>query len=294
MNILVAGGTGFIGSALCKELADRGHDVTAMARHPDDETLPTGVEAVAGDATDPESARTAVDDHDVVVNLVALSPLFQTSKGVSQASVHVGATTALVEAAENEAVDRFVQLSAIEADTDAPTSHLRAKGRGEAIVRESAVESIVVRPSVVFGAGDEFTSFIGATTVPYLTPLPAGGRTRFQPLWIGDLAPLLAECVLEARGDETYELAGPEVLTLADVTRQYYAARNRWVRIVPVPMVLSKLGLSLAGPIPFVPFGIEQARGLTVDNTTSRNAVDEFGVEPASLRTFREYLDAES
>lgn len=290
MNVLVAGGTGFIGTALCEELADRDHDVTAMARDPGDATLPDGVDAVAGDATDPKSVTDAVSGRDAVVNLVALSPLFQTPKGVTQASVHVGATRALLDAAEATAVDRFVQVSAIEADPDAPTAHLRAKGRAEALVRESALETVVVRPSVVFGEGDEFTSFIGMTTVPYVTPLPAMGRTRFQPIWIGDLAPLLADCVVDDRGGDTYELGGPERLTLADATRQYYAARGRPVRIIPVPMVLSKIGLALAGPVPFVPFGAEQARGLTVDNVTSQNAVGEFGVDPSSLRTFSEYL----
>ncbi|WP_247731605.1 complex I NDUFA9 subunit family protein [Halovivax limisalsi] len=293
MDVLVAGGTGFIGTALCETLAERGHDVTALARDPDPAALPSGVDAVSGDVTDSDSIDRAVAGRDAVANLVALSPLFQTPNGVTHESVHLGGTKHLVAAASSADVDRFLQLSGLGADPDAPTRHLRAKGRAERVVRESDLPSVIVRPSVVFGDGSEFLSFIELTTTPYVTALPGGGSTRFQPIWIGDLAPMLADALEDPdHADGTYELGGPERLTLADVTRLYYETRGKSVRIVPVPMTLSRLGLTLAGPIPFVPFGREQALGLTVDNTVDANDVPAFGRSDGDLRTLRQYLEA--
>ncbi|WP_254862309.1 complex I NDUFA9 subunit family protein [Halovivax gelatinilyticus] len=291
MDVLVAGGTGFIGTALCEQLAERDHRVTAMARDPSGTSLPNAVDTIAGDVTDPDSIPDAVDGVDAVVNLVALSPLFQTPRGATHASVHLGGTKTLVSAAEDAGVGRFVQMSGLGADPSAPTAHLRAKGRAEAVVTESSVESVVCRPSVVFGEGSEFLSFVELTTTPYVTALPGGGSMRFQPIWIGDLAPMLADCVDGDHAGETYELGGPEVCSLADVTRQFYAARGQSVRIVPVPTVLSRIGLAAAGPIPFVPFSREQARALSVDNTVTSNDVTAFDVDPASLRTLKTYFE---
>lgn len=294
MDVLVAGGTGFIGTVLCEELGDRGHDVTALARNPDEATLPADVDAVAGDVTDPDSIDRAVAGRDAVVNLVALSPLFQPPEGLSHESVHLGGTETLVTAAEAASVERFVQLSGLGADPDAPTAHLRAKGRAEIVVRDADLETVIVRPSVVFGEGAEFLDFVDMTTTPYVTPLPGGGSMRFQPIWVDDLVPMLADCVVDAtHANETYELGGQQRLTLAEITRLYYASRGQSVRIVPVPMILSRLGLTLAGPIPFVPFGREQAKALSIDNVTDYNDIDAFGVDPADLRTVGEYLGVE-
>ena len=296
MQVLVAGGTGFIGTHLCRVLVDRGHDVTALSRSPEstvgDLELPSSVDRVAGDVTSYDSIAGTVDGVDAVVNLVSLTPLFQPRGDADHETVHLGGTENLVRAAEDGGVDRFVQVSGLDADPAAPTAYLRAKGRAESVVRESTLEWVIVRPSVVFGDGSEFLSFTTTVTTPYLTGLPGGGRTRFQPIWIGDLAPMLAACVEdEDRRRVTYELGGPEVLTLADVTRAVYAARGQSVRIVPVPMPLAKLGLRLAGPLPLVPFGPDQARSLEIDNTVDDGDLDAFDRDRDQLESLEEYLE---
>ncbi len=293
MNVLVAGGTGFVGTELCRALADRGHDVTVMARHPDAASLPDAVETVTGDVTDRESVATAVAGRDAVVNLVALSPLFEPDGG-SEAHdwIHRGGTANLVAVAEDTGVDRFVQMSALGADPDGSTAYLRAKGAAEEVVRASDLDWTLVRPSVVFGDGGEFVGFTKLLTTPYVTGLPGGGATRFQPIWVGDLAPMLAECATEDRHvGRTYELGGPEVLTLADVTRAAYRAEGKSTVVLPVPTALARVGLTLAGFVPVVPFGPDQYRSLRLDNTVADNDVTAFGREPSSLRTLGAYLD---
>ncbi|WP_226040620.1 complex I NDUFA9 subunit family protein [Natrinema sp. DC36] len=292
MKILVAGGTGFIGTNLCAELAERGHEVTALSRSPDDDNeFPDGVESVMGDVGAYDSIVDTVAGHDAVVNLVSLSPLFDPPRGTSHREVHLRGTENLVRAAEAGGVDRFLQMSGLGADPNGATAFIRAKGEAEAVVRDSGLEWTIVRPSVVFGDGDEFVGFTKTLTTPYLTALPAGGRTRFQPIWVGDLVPVLADALEDdAHIGETYELAGPQVVTLADVTKLAYGAEGKDVRIGTIPMGLAKLGLWVIGPLPFVPFGPDQARSLEFDNTVDDNDVTVFGRDPVSMTTLSAYL----
>ncbi|WP_132057956.1 complex I NDUFA9 subunit family protein [Halorussus amylolyticus] len=293
MNILVAGGTGFIGTNLVAELDDRGHDVTVLARDPDDADLPAGVERAKGDVTDVDSIEAAFEDQDAVVNLVSLSPLFKPSGGASHMAVHLGGTQNVIEAAERHGVRKIVQMSALGADPDGPTEYIRAKGQAEQVVEDSGLAYTTFRPSVVFGDGGEFVGFTKKLTTPYVTALPGGGKTRFQPIWVGDLVPILADGVDEDHDGETYEIGGPEVLTMADVAKLAYRAEGKSLTVLPVPMALSKLGLTAADPIPFVPFGADQFRSLKMDNTVAHNDIDAFGVEAADLTTLAAYLGVE-
>ena len=298
MKVLVAGGTGFIGSYLCRALAEAGHEVTALSRSP--AQTPEGVESAVGDVTAPDSFAAAVDGQDVVVNLVALSPLFEPKGGnVMHDRVHRAGTENLVRAAESADVDRFVQLSALGADPEGETAYIRAKGAAEQIVEESDLGWTVFRPSVVFGTGGEFVSFtkrlkkLFAPLVP-LYPLPGGGKTRFQPIHVDDLVPMIVEAL---ESDEhvgaIYEVGGPERLTLRTVTQLVYEAERNGVTIVPLPMPLARIGLGVLGAVPGFPMGSDQYRSLQFDNTTDDNDVDAFGVDLDDLTTLGSYLGVE-
>ncbi|WP_435347694.1 complex I NDUFA9 subunit family protein [Haloarchaeobius sp. HRN-SO-5] len=294
MNVLVTGGTGFIGRRLCAELDDRGHEVTALARNPGDADLPDTVDTAMGDVSAYESIEPHFEGQDAVVNLVALSPLFEPRGNLTHDSVHRKGTENVVRACEAHGVDRLVQMSGLGADPDAPTAYLRAKGRAEEIVRASDLDWVIVRPSVIFGEGGEFVSFTKKLTTPVVTGLPGGGKTPFQPIWVGDIVPMLADTVEDdAHVGQTYELGGPEVLTLADVTRLAYAAEGKSITILPIPLPIANLGLALAGPLPFVPFGPDQGRSLELDHTVSHNDVEAFGVDPSDLTTLASYLGVE-
>ena len=292
MNVLVAGGTGFIGRNLCAELVERGHQVTALSRDPDPSELPDGVETAVGDISAYDSIEGAFEGRDVVVNLVALSPLFQPPKGASHMTVHYGGTENVLQATDEHDVDKLVHMSALGADPDGATEYIRAKGLAEEAVQEADIDSVIFQPSVVFGDGGEFVPFARKLTPgPLFKVLPGGGRTRFQPIHVGDLVPMLADAVEDDKHvGKTYEVGGPEVLTLAEVTRLAYEAKGKSAKIVPMPMAIAKLGLTVAGPLPFIPMGPDQARSLRLDNSTADNGVTAFGVDPDSLTTLQEYL----
>ena len=309
MNTLIIGGTGFIGRHLSRELHDRGHDVTALSRSPDDEPLPDGVDTAMGDVTAYDSIEGAFEGQDVVVNLVALSPLFRPRGGNEMHSrIHRDGTDNVVRAAETHDVHRIVQMSALGADPDGETAYIRSKGQAEQIVRESDLEWVIFRPSVVFGDGGEFIPYTKQLALPYVTPLPGGGKTRFQPIWVGDLVPMLADAA-EADGSddphngEIYEIGGPEVLTLAEIAELAHAVDGRPVDVVSIPMGVAGIGLksldlvpeSVLDAVPGVPrMGSDQFRSLQIDNTTERNDVDAFDLKTSDLLAVSEYLNAEA
>lgn len=292
MDVLVTGGTGFIGSRLCAELDSRGHSVTALARDPDTGDLPASIERVAGDVTDPGSLDGALEGIDTVVNLVALSPLFKPRGGKDMHDrVHRAGTENVVRAAEAAGVERIVQLSGIGADPNGPTGFLRAKGQAEEIVKASDLDWVIVRPTVVFGDGGELLPFIRKVAPPYLTPLPGGGRTRMQVIWVEDLVPMLADTV---EHDEyvggTYELGGPDRLPLARIAELVHAADGRSSTVIPIPMSLAGVGMTIGGMVPGFPFGRDQYRSLKMDLVVSENDVEEFGVTEDDLRSLADYL----
>jgi NADH dehydrogenase len=297
MQVLVAGGNGFIGTNLVPALIDGGHDVTVLARNPDSDDLPDAADTASGDVTAYDSIESAVDGHDAVVNLVALSPLFQPAGGDEMHDeVHRHGTENLVRAAEAGGVERFVQLSALGADPNGATAYIRAKGQAEGHVTDSDLDWVIVRPSVVFGEGGEFVSFtkklkgMFAPGLP-IYPLPGGGKTRFQPIHVDDLVEMLVETVVDDdHVGETYELGGPDNLTLREITNMVYDAAGKSVSIVSVPMPLAGVGLTLGGKVPGFPMGADQYRSLQFDNTTDDNDIGAFGVSNGDLTGLDTYL----
>jgi uncharacterized protein YbjT (DUF2867 family) len=292
MRVLVVGGTGFIGTALCTELKRRGHEVTAMSRNPGGDDLPGGVNKVKGDVTEYGSISEAFEGMDAVYNLVALSPLFKPSGGDEMHDrIHRQGTEHVVRAAEEHGVDHLVQMSALGADPGGATAYIRSKGQAEGIVTDSGVEYTIFRPSVVFGDGGEFVSFTKLLAPPYVSALPGGGKTRFQPIWVGDLVPMLADAIDdEKHAGETYEIGGPDKLTLAEIARLIHRSDGRSTTVVPVPMALAKLGLSVGDLIPGFPMGKDQYRSLQFDNVTDDNDIGAFGVATGELTTLKAYL----
>lgn len=288
MHVLVAGGTGFIGRSLCRVLDERGHTVTAASRTPDVAGLPASVETVTADITNPELVG-VVNGHDAVVNLVAL-PSHTQPRGLSHEAVHLDGTRQLVRASEKTDVDRFVQMSALGVGSGVPAAYLEAKREAEHYVRESELRWVVYRPSVVFGDGCAFVPFIKRVMPPFVAPLPSGGSMRMQPIWVEDLAPLLAASVEDDRHEgQIYEIGGPEKLTFAETVTLICNSRA----VVPIPIPLAAVAFWAADHLPLIPFGLDQYHLFKLDNTTMKNDVSTFGVSEDDLKTLGEYLAGE-
>jgi len=288
VNVLVAGGTGFVGRSLCRVLVDRGHDVTALSRTPTAATLPDGVGIVAADVTG-DDLTDAVAGQDAVVNLVAL-PAHVQPRQQTHETAHVLGTERLLRASEEAGGDRFVQLSALGVESGVETAYFEAKRRAERAVRASSLSWVIYRPSIVFGEGCGFFEFLETWLPPGVAPFPAG-ETRVQPIWVEDLAPMVADGVGERRHvGNTYRLGGPEVLAIRQLLELVCPDR----RVVSVPMALAEAGLSVADLFPDLPFGSDQFRVLAHDNTVESNDVVAFRVTEADLTSLSAYIDGET
>ena len=224
--MVVTGGTGFIGGAVVEELRRRGHDAVAASRHGD----------VRVDVGDPGTLRAAFDGADAVVNCVQFTnyPIENARKGRTFDEVDRKGTESQVAAARDAGVARFLYLSGAGADPRGPKHWFRAKGAAEAAVRGSGLSHFVLRPSWVFGPRDvALNRFVPLARLP-LMPVIGPGTQRLEPVFVRDVAWAFGEAL--DRGTEgTFEIGGPERLTMDDVERTLLRVLGRRRRLVHVP-----------------------------------------------------------
>lgn len=278
----IFGGSGFVGRYVTRELARRGWRIRAACRRPDlaGHLQPMGVvgqvHAVQANLRYPDSVARVVDGVDAVV--ISVGVLAGTGKQSFKA-LHVDGPRSVAQAAAKAGVKRLVHISAIGADVKSPANYARSKAAGEQAVLEAFPNAIIVRPSIVFGPEDEFFNrFAGMAQVSPLLPLIGGGKTRFQPVYVGDLATAVANAIDgEGVRGAVYELGGPEVLTfrhLLDRTQQWADRRRGYINL---PFWLAKLNALLTWPLPnsVRPLTLDQVRMLQTDNVVSKAAMEE-------------------
>ncbi len=280
---VVYGGSGFVGRHTVAALARNGWRVRAAVRRPDLAGFlqPSGsvgqIHAVQANVRYPESVRRALDDGaKTVVNAVGV--LASTGRQSFNA-IHVEGARAIAKAAREAGVRHLVHISAIGADPKSPAQYARSKAAGEAAVLEEFPDAIILRPSIVFGPEDEFFNrFAALARISPVLPLIGGGKTRFQPVYVGDLAAAVAACVSgKGKPRSVYELGGPEVFTfreLLDLTQEW---SNRSRFYLPMPFWLAKLQAILTWPLPnsLRPITYDQVRLLQTDNVVSDRARSE-------------------
>ena len=250
--VTVFGGSGFIGRYITQRLARAGFRVRVAVRRPDDAYFvrPYGVvgqvEPIQANIRDEASTRRAIAGADAVVNCVGI--LAEAGAQTFGAVVDEGAGRVARIAAE-EGVGRLVHVSAIGADADSDSAYAAAKGRGEAAVRAAFPGAVILRPSIVFGTEDEFFNRFGRMArVSPVIPL-VGAASRFQPVYVDDVAAAAAGAVIEGAPAGVYELGGPEVATFrALIDRLLGIIRRRRV-VVALPLPVARL---VAGTSDFV------------------------------------------
>ncbi|MGH8219910.1 MAG: complex I NDUFA9 subunit family protein [Steroidobacteraceae bacterium] len=285
LNICVLGGTGFVGTELISQLAARGHWVRVPTRAPARgqhlSVLPT-VELVAADVHDRRSLSDLLADMDAAINLVGI---LNESRGARFRSVHVGLARKLIEEARTARVPRVLHMSSLGADAQrAPSKYLRSKGEAEALMRAAApaLDVTIFRPSVIFGRGDSLTERFARLLALAAGWLPlARARARFAPVYVGDVARAFVRA-LDDRTTvaRTYELCGPDVLTLEQIVRASAAAAGVRCHLVRLPDLLARLqGLAL-GLVPGKPFTLDNFRSLTLDSLCTEDGLGALGIEP--------------
>lgn len=279
--VTVFGGSGFLGSQVVRALLRDGHRVRIAVRNPNlaYESQTQGrvgqIQRVACDVTDDAQVAAALDGATAAVNLVGI--LYQ-SPWQKFDALHARAPERIAQACARRGIDRLVHVSAIGADRESRSGYARTKGDGEARARKALKSTTVIRPSVIFGKGDGLLNRFGsmATMSPAL-PMPGGGETRFQPVYVGDVAQAIARAVDDpATAGKTYELGGPEVLTLRQILDLVNTETRRDRALVPLPWpAASAMGMMLE-PMSWVglapPLTRDQVTLLKSDNVVSDGA----------------------
>lgn len=279
---VVFGGSGFVGRHTVSALAKRGFRVRAAVRRPDlaGYLQPMGtvgqVQAVQANLRYPDSVAAAATGADVVINLVGI--LAPTGRQTFEA-MHVEGARAVARAAREAGAKHMIHVSAIGVGPNAKSKYARTKAAGEAAVLEEFPGAVILRPSIIFGPEDTFFNRFAsmARFSPFL-PLIGGGRTLFQPVYVGDLAAAIAN-IAEGAGvaGRTYEIGGPETLSfraLLDRTQQYSGRRRIYLYL---PFWLAKLQALLTWPLPNAlrPVTVDQVRSLKQDSVVSAEAIAE-------------------
>lgn len=301
--ITVFGGSGFLGRHLVRSLAAEGWRIRVACRRPDlaFHLQPLGrvgqIHAVQANVRNPASVAAALRGVDAAVNLTGvLTP----SGRQSFEAVHTFGARAIARAAKEAGIAKLLHVSAIGADAQSPSAYQRSKAAGENAVLEYAPQAQIIRPSIIFGPEDDFFNrFAAIARMSPVLPLIGGGQTKFQPVFVGDIASAMTQLAAGAgKAGAVYEFGGPQVKTFEELLRYICEVTGRSRAFVPVPWGLAMAKgfalelthkLSLGIWPEWLTVTRDQIRSLQSDNIVSETAIADgrtlqgLGVTPAAL-----------
>jgi uncharacterized protein YbjT (DUF2867 family) len=293
--ITVFGGSGFLGRHLVRALAKRGYRIRVAVRRPElaGHLQPLGrvgqIHAVQANVRYSRSVEAAARDADVVINLTGI--LYERGRQLFDTVQTFGAEAVALAAAAYGA--RLIHVSALGADENSTSHYAQSKATGENAALAAVPSAVVLRPSIMFGPEDDFFNRFAAMArlLPVL-PLIGGGHTRFQPVFVGDVATAIADMV-EGKGKAgtTYEFGGPEVRSFKQLMEFVLATIERRRLLLPLPFVLARFKAQFLQFLPKPPLTPDQVELLKSDNVVSAEAtregrtLDAFGIVPTSMET---------
>ncbi|MGH1397678.1 MAG: complex I NDUFA9 subunit family protein [Alphaproteobacteria bacterium] len=285
----IFGGTGFVGKQIVRELAAKGFRVKVATRVPERAYFlkPYGnvgqVVPFQCDYSDPKSITQAIEGSEIVVNCIGI--LFENARQKFQ-GVHVDLPVRIAKAASKAGVSSFVHISALGCDTGT-SKYAQSKLEGEQGVFSNFKNAVILRPSIIFGEDDNFFNmFAGMSTVLPILPLIGGGTTKFQPVYVGDVA----DAVIAATNDanthgKIYALGGPEVMSFKALFEKMFEYTQNPVPLVPVPFGLAKLQAFFLSLLPTPLLTRDQVESLKTDNIVAGDALTliDLGVNATAL-----------
>ncbi len=277
-RVLILGGTGFVGRHVCEKLTRLGCSMTVITRRASQaaaiQNLPR-VRVLEGDVYKAAFLAQCMAQHDVVINLIAI--LHGSEQAFDKA--HVQLPTIIAQACQQSGLKRLIHISALGASLEGPSLYQRSKAQGEAVLHQAGLDLTILQPSVIFGANDKFLNlFAQLQQIAPVVPL-AGANTRFQAVWVEDVAAAVAHCVMNAStAGHTYEICGPDIWTLKELVQKsgqwagVRGGKGRWV--FGIPHALASVQAFLMELAPGQPvMSRDNLRSMQVDNIASGKAL---------------------
>ncbi len=276
--VTVVGGSGFVGRHVVRELAKRGYRVRVACRRPDlaGHVVPLGspgqVVPVQANIRFPASLAAACDGTYAVINLTGV--LFN-SGAQSFDALHIFGAEAVAKAAKVAKAQVMIQFSAVGADSTSKSAYARSKAQGEAKAAAAFQGAMILRPSIVFGPEDNFfNQFAQMARFSPALPLIGGGKTLFQPVFVGDVALAVANLVDRGVADgKVYELGGPEQMSFKQVLQFILKTIQRKRLLLPLPFSVASVFGAVAGLLPKPFLTMDQVESLKTDNVVSEAAI---------------------
>jgi NADH dehydrogenase len=278
-RVLILGGTGFVGRHVCEKLTRLGCSMTVITRRASQaaaiQNLPR-VRVLEGDVYNAAFLAQCMTQHDVVINLIAI--LHGSEQAFDKA--HVQLPTIIAQACQQSGLKRLIHISALGASLEGPSLYQRSKAQGEAVLQQAGLDLTILQPSVIFGANDKFLNlFAQLQQIAPVVPL-AGANTRFQAVWVEDVAAAVAHCVMNAStAGHTYEICGPDIWTLKELVQKsgqwagVRGGKGRWV--FGIPHALASVQAFLMELAPGQPvMSRDNLRSMQVDNIASGKALE--------------------
>ncbi|HEY3308867.1 MAG TPA: complex I NDUFA9 subunit family protein [Desulfuromonadaceae bacterium] len=292
MKIFIAGGTGFVGGHLTRELLDRGHALRLLV-HKKNGVHKVGVEQVEGDITSPESFESALEGCEAIINLVGIIREFPTRK-ITYERLHVQASANLLAGARKAGIKRYLHMSALGSRPNAVSDYHRTKFRAEELVRASGLDWTILRPSLIFGPKDAFVNMLaGQMRLAPVMPIIGDGNYRLQPIHADDVARCFALALeLPATIGQIYELCGNDRMSYIELVDTIAAAMGRATPFkLHAPLGLMKLIVPIMQRLPPFPITSDQLQMLIEENICDGRWKLTFGFEPRGFKEgIAEYL----
>jgi len=291
--ILVTGSTGCIGHAVVDRLVSSGHQVKCLFQWGNEHLAPRRVTITGGDVRNEDSIHEAITDGGACDTVIHLAYLRRETRTTTFEDINIKGTHSVIAAMKRAEIKRLIVVGCLGAEGRSPYPLQRSLGKAEEIVRQSGLNFTVLKSAVVYGQGDWLTSWLNgvASDFPFVVPVPHGGATKLQPIWVGDVAACVERC-LNTRSTfrQVVPIGGPQALTIADIATITMAATHKKRRLVRVPSPLTKQIAAF----------LSRCRGaltepeidaLSYNRTTEIGGVHRvFGFAPAKMPTKLAYL----
>ena len=278
--VTIFGGSGFLGRHMVRALANDGWRIRVAVRRPNNANFltPMGrvgqIQLLKANVRDDDAVRGALKDADAAINLIGI---LNRSGRQRFNSIHVEGAARVARLSADLGVPRLLHVSSLGANAESRAKYAKTKAEGECAVRELYPTATIFRPSAVFGPEDDFFNKFAwlARITPFFVPLPliGGGGTKLQPVFVGDVAQAAAR-VLQERDTaaETFELGGPEIMTLREIMELVLKVTHRRRMLLPIPFALARIQGAVLGILPNPLITLDQVRLLERDNVVSEGA----------------------